>query len=60
MGSPKRREIGHGNMAERALLPVLPSEEAFPYAIRVVSEGLESNGSTSRASRTSSATWTSR
>jgi polyribonucleotide nucleotidyltransferase len=50
MGSPKRREIGHGNLAERALLPVLPSEEEFPYAIRVVSEVLESNGSSSMAS----------
>ena len=78
MGSPKRREIGHGNLAERALLPVIPSEEEFPYTIRVVSEVMESNGSssmastssrrrarpssspTSRASRTSSATWTSR
>ena len=50
MGSPKRREIGHGNLAERALLPVLPSEEELPYAIRVVSEVLESNGSSSMAS----------
>ena len=50
MGSPKRREIGHGNLAERALLPVLPSEEEFPYAIRVVSEVMESNGSSSMAS----------
>ena len=50
MGSPKRREIGHGNLAERALLPVLPSEDDFPYAIRVVSEVLESNGSSSMAS----------
>ncbi|MDO5044277.1 MAG: polyribonucleotide nucleotidyltransferase [Coriobacteriia bacterium] len=50
MGAPKRREIGHGNLAERALLPVLPSEEEFPYAIRVVSEVLESNGSSSMAS----------
>lgn len=47
---PGRREIGHGNLAERALIPVLPSEEAFPYAIRVVSEVLSSNGSTSQAS----------
>jgi polyribonucleotide nucleotidyltransferase len=46
---PGRREIGHGNLAERALLPVLPSEESFPYTIRVVSEILESNGSTSMA-----------
>lgn len=50
MGAPKRREIGHGNLAERALLPVLPSEEEFPYAIRVVSEVMESNGSSSMAS----------
>jgi polyribonucleotide nucleotidyltransferase len=46
---PGRREIGHGNLAERALLPVLPSEESFPYTIRIVSEILESNGSTSMA-----------
>ena len=50
MGSPKRREIGHGNLAERALLPVLPDENEFPYAIRVVSEVVSSNGSTSQAS----------
>ena len=50
MGAPKRREIGHGALAERALIPVLPSEEEFPYAIRVVSEVLESNGSSSMAS----------
>ena len=50
MGSPKRREIGHGNLAERALLPVLPDENEFPYAIRVVSEVMESNGSSSMAS----------
>ena len=50
MGSPKRREIGHGALAERALLPVIPSEEEFPYAIRVVSEVMESNGSSSMAS----------
>ncbi len=50
MGAPKRREIGHGHLAERALVPVLPSEEEFPYAIRVVSEVLESNGSSSMAS----------
>ena len=48
--SPGRREIGHGALAERALIPVLPSEEEFPYAIRVVSEVLSSNGSTSQAS----------
>ena len=50
MGSPKRREIGHGALAERALLPVIPSEQAFPYTIRVVSEVMESNGSSSMAS----------
>lgn len=50
MGAPKRREIGHGALAERALIPVLPSEDDFPYAIRVVSEVLESNGSSSMAS----------
>ncbi|MDR0854740.1 MAG: polyribonucleotide nucleotidyltransferase [Christensenellaceae bacterium] len=48
--SPGRREIGHGALAERALEPVLPSEEAFPYAIRTVSEVISSNGSTSQAS----------
>ena len=48
--SPGRREIGHGALAERALLPVLPSKEEFPYAIRVVSEVLSSNGSSSQAS----------
>ncbi len=47
---PGRREIGHGALAERALLPVLPSEDEFPYAIRTVSETMESNGSTSQAS----------
>ncbi len=47
---PGRREIGHGALAERAMLPVLPSEEEFPYAIRAVSETFESNGSTSQAS----------
>ena len=46
---PGRREIGHGNLAERALVPVLPSEDSFPYTIRIVSEILESNGSTSMA-----------
>src|SRR5690606_26010876 len=46
VGSPKRREIGHGALAERALLPVLPSREEFPYAIRQVSEAIGSNGST--------------
>jgi polyribonucleotide nucleotidyltransferase len=50
VGSPKRREIGHGLLAERALLPVVPSEEEFPYALRLVSEVLSSNGSTSMAS----------
>ena len=47
---PGRREIGHGNLAERALLPVLPTDDSFPYTIRIVSEVLESNGSTSMAS----------
>jgi polyribonucleotide nucleotidyltransferase len=47
---PKRREIGHGSLAEKALLPMIPSEEEFPYTIRVVSEVLSSNGSTSQAS----------
>ena len=51
---PGRREIGHGALAERALVPVLPSEEEFPYAIRTVSETFESNGSTSQASVCSS------
>jgi polyribonucleotide nucleotidyltransferase len=46
---PGRREIGHGNLAERALVPILPAEESFPYTIRIVSEILESNGSTSMA-----------
>ena len=50
IGSPKRRELGHGALAERALLPVIPSEEEFPYTIRVVSEVMESNGSSSMAS----------
>ena len=50
MGAPKRREIGHGALAERALIPVLPSEDEFPYAIRVVSEVLESNGSSAMGS----------
>jgi polyribonucleotide nucleotidyltransferase len=50
VGSPKRREIGHGALAERALVPVLPSKEEFPYAIRAVSEALSSNGSTSMGS----------
>src|SRR6201995_3357265 len=50
VGSPKRREIGHGALAERALVPVLPSIEEFPYAIRQVSEALSSNGSTSMGS----------
>ena len=49
IGSPNRREIGHGALAERALLPVIPTEEEFPYTIRVVSEILSSNGSTSMA-----------
>lgn len=50
VGSPKRREIGHGALAERALMPVLPTVEEFPYAIRQVSEALSSNGSTSMGS----------
>lgn len=50
VGSPKRREIGHGALAERALVPVIPSREEFPYAIRQVSEALGSNGSTSMGS----------
>jgi polyribonucleotide nucleotidyltransferase len=50
VGSPKRREIGHGALAERALVPVLPDREQFPYAIRQVSEALGSNGSTSMGS----------
>jgi polyribonucleotide nucleotidyltransferase len=50
VGSPKRREIGHGFLAERALVPVLPAREDFPYAIRQVSEALSSNGSTSMGS----------
>jgi polyribonucleotide nucleotidyltransferase len=50
VGSPKRREIGHGALAERALMPVLPSRDDFPYAIRQVSEALGSNGSTSMGS----------
>jgi polyribonucleotide nucleotidyltransferase len=50
VGSPKRREIGHGALAERAIMPVLPTREDFPYAIRQVSEALSSNGSTSMGS----------
>jgi polyribonucleotide nucleotidyltransferase len=50
IGSPRRREIGHGALAERALVPVVPTEEEFPYAIRLVSDVLASNGSTSMAS----------
>ncbi len=50
IGSPRRREIGHGALAERALVPVIPTEEEFPYAIRLVSDVLASNGSTSMAS----------
>jgi polyribonucleotide nucleotidyltransferase len=50
VGAPKRREIGHGALAERALIPVLPAREEFPYAIRQVSEALSSNGSTSMGS----------
>ena len=50
MRSPGRREIGHGVLAERALLPVIPDESEFPYTLRLVSEVLESNGSSSQAS----------
>jgi len=50
MRGPKRREIGHGLLAERALLPVVPYEEDFPYTFRLVSDVLASNGSTSMAS----------
>jgi polyribonucleotide nucleotidyltransferase len=50
LGSPRRREIGHGALAERALVPVVPDEENFPYALRIISEVLESNGSSSMAS----------
>src|SRR5699024_246003 len=50
VGSPKRREVGHGMLAERALIPVLPSREEFPYAIRQASEALGSNRSTSMGS----------
>jgi polyribonucleotide nucleotidyltransferase len=50
VGSPRRREIGHGALAERALVPVIPSEEEFPYTLRLVSDVLASNGSTSMAS----------
>lgn len=50
MRSPGRREIGHGALAEKALIPVIPSEAEFPYTLRLVSEILESNGSSSMAS----------
>jgi polyribonucleotide nucleotidyltransferase len=50
MRGPKRREIGHGHLAEKALLPLIPNPEEFPYTIRIVSEALSSNGSTSMAS----------
>jgi polyribonucleotide nucleotidyltransferase len=50
LGSPRRREIGHGALAERALLPVVPDPETFPYALRIISEVLESNGSSSMGS----------
>ncbi|MBA3425563.1 MAG: polyribonucleotide nucleotidyltransferase [Rubrobacter sp.] len=50
LGTPRRREIGHGALAERALLPVVPDEETFPYALRIISDVLESNGSSSMAS----------
>ena len=55
VGSPRRREIGHGALAERALMPVLPAEDVFPYAMRIVSDILESNGSSSMASVCASA-----
>ena len=54
MRGPKRREIGHGALAERALLPVIPSEEEWPYTLRLVSDVMSSNGSTSMASVCSS------
>jgi polyribonucleotide nucleotidyltransferase len=54
IGSPKRRDIGHGALAERSLVPVIPSEDEFPYTLRLVSDVLESNGSTSMASVCSS------
>lgn len=54
LGSPGRREIGHGYLAERAVLPVLPTEEEFPYAIRSVTEIMSQNGSTSMAATCSS------
>ena len=54
MRGPKRREIGHGALAERALLPVIPSEEEWPYTLRLVSEVMSSNGSSSMASVCSS------
>ena len=57
VGSPKRREIGHGALAERALIPVLPTREEFPYAIRQVSEALGSNGSTHRWARCAPQRW---
>ena len=50
MRGPKRRDIGHGALAERALLPMIPAEDEFPYTLRLVSETLESNGSSSMAS----------
>ncbi len=50
VGAPRRREIGHGALAERALIPVIPSEDIFPYALRIISDVLESNGSSSMAS----------
>ena len=50
MRTPGRREIGHGALAERAIIPVLPGKEVFPYVLRVVSEVLSSNGSTSMGS----------
>jgi len=50
MRGPKRRDIGHGALAERALVPMIPSQEDFPYTIRIVSDIFESNGSSSMAS----------
>ena len=50
VGTPKRREVGHGALAERAVLPVVPSQDKFAYTLRLVSEVMSSNGSTSMAS----------
>ena len=57
MRGPKRRDIGHGALAERALVPVMPDEDEFPYTIRLVSEILESNGSSSMASASAAPRW---